>query len=126
MRPALFFCFCALASGVWFFLVSWVYLSNDVFMASLLLNSLSGDRAEGSGLESAREVLELFYGSYGADKVRLVLFSVFQAYALNDKKGFLNMDIGEGEVAELFDGLVELVAAVGVLMESGRIEGVGG
>ncbi|SFA41305.1 hypothetical protein SAMN04488511_102295 [Pedobacter suwonensis] len=95
-------------------------------MASLLLNSLSGDRAEGPGLESAREVLELFYGSYGVDRVRLVLFSVFQAYALNDRKGFLNMDTSEGEVAELFDGLVGLVAAVEVLMESGRIEGVGG
>jgi len=95
-------------------------------MASLLLNSLSGDRADGSGLESAREVLELFYGSYGADRVRLVLFSVFQAYALNDKKGFLKQNIGEGEVAEVFDGLVELVAAVGVLMEEGKIEGVGG
>ncbi|MBT2560714.1 hypothetical protein J7E50_07695 [Pedobacter sp. ISL-68] len=76
-------------------------------------------------MKTAQQVLESFYGRYGANKIKLVLFSVFQAYALSDKKGFLELDSSEGEVAEVFDGLVELVKAVRMLMEEGRIEGLG-
>lgn len=94
-------------------------------MTALLMNA-AGDYAEKAGLKKAHEVLELFYGKYGVDRVRLVLLSVLQAYALNDKKGFLDLNIGEVEVAEVFDGLVDLVAAVRALMEEGKIVGVGG
>ncbi len=93
-------------------------------MSGVLISS-AGDHVEGDGLKGAQEVLELFYGKYGVDRVRLVLFSVFQAYGLNDKKGFLELGFGEREVAEVFDGLVDLVDAVGVLMEEGKIDGVG-
>jgi hypothetical protein len=85
----------------------------------------SGDNIEIPGLKTAQEVLELFYGKYSADKIKMVLLESFQAYALNDKKGFLELGISDWEVAEVFDGLVDLVAAVRVLMEEGKILGVG-
>lgn len=75
--------------------------------------------------KSSVAVLESFYRRYGTDRVRLVLFSVFQGYALNQKRGFPELEIGEQEVAEVLDGLVELVSAVQMLMEEGRIEGMG-
>lgn len=53
-----------------------------------------------------------------------MLLESFQGYALNDKKGFLELGIGEEEVGEVFDGLIELVVAVRVLMEEGKVEGV--
>lgn len=74
---------------------------------------------------SARQVLELFYGHYGVDKVRLVLLEVFQGYVLNEKKGFLELGFKEAEVGEVFDGLIGLVGAVGELMEESVIEGIG-
>ena len=75
-------------------------------------------------LKTARQALELFYGKYSADKVKLVLLASFQGYALNDQKGFLDLGASEQEVAEVFDGLIELVVAVRVLMEEGKVDGV--
>jgi len=97
---------------------------NGLVFKHLLMTS-SGDNMEMGGLKTAQEVLELFYGRYGVDRIKLVLLGSFQAYALNEKKVFLELGFGEREVAEVFDGLVDLVAAVRVLMEEGKIEGVG-
>lgn len=85
---------------------------------------LPDDHSGMPSLKTARQVLELFYDRYGVDKVRLVLLASFQGYALNDKKGFLDLGASEREVAEVFDGLIELVVAVRVLMEEGKVEGV--
>ncbi|QDW25228.1 hypothetical protein FFJ24_010560 [Pedobacter sp. KBS0701] len=84
----------------------------------------SGDNSGKPSLKTAQQVLELFYDRYNVDKVKLVLLESFQGYALNDKKGFLELGIGEEEVGEVFDGLIELVVAVRVLMEEGKVEGV--
>ncbi|QNR82905.1 hypothetical protein H9N25_12995 [Pedobacter riviphilus] len=75
-------------------------------------------------LKTAQQVLELFYDHYSVDKIKLVLLEVFQGYALNDKAGFLDLDISEQEVSEVFDGLIELIVAVQTLMEEGKVEGV--
>ncbi|MGM9475231.1 hypothetical protein ACS5PU_02330 [Pedobacter sp. GSP4] len=87
--------------------------------------SLGSDGMEKTAVKTAQQVLEAFYGRYGLDSVRLILLESFQAYALNDKKGFLELGISEEEVAEVFDGLIGLVGAVLVLMEEGRIDGLG-
>lgn len=75
-------------------------------------------------LKTARQVLELFYDRYGVDKIKLMLLASFQGYTLNDRKGFLELGASEQEVAEVFDGLIELVVAVRVLIEEGKVEGV--
>lgn len=75
-------------------------------------------------MKTAQQVLELFYDHYSVDKVKLVLLESFQGFALNDKKGFLELNISKQEVSEVFDGLIELVVAVRVLMEEGKVEGV--
>lgn len=84
----------------------------------------SGDNPGMPSLKTAQQVLELFYGKYSADKVKMVLLESFQGYALSDRKGFLDLGIGEQEVGEVFDGLVELVVVVRTLMQEGKIEGV--
>ncbi|WP_316824724.1 hypothetical protein [Pedobacter miscanthi] len=86
--------------------------------------TLPDDNPGSPSFKTAQQVLELFYGKYSADKVKLVLLESFQGYALNDRKGFLDLGIGEQEVSEVFDGLIELVMAVWTLMEEGKIEGV--
>lgn len=84
----------------------------------------SGDNLDKPSSKSAQRVLELFYDRYSVDKVKVLLLESFQGYALNDKKGFLKLGIGEQEVGEVFDGLIGLVVAVRVLMEEGKVEGV--
>ncbi len=84
----------------------------------------SGDNLGKPSSKSAQQVLELFYGKYSADKVKLVLLESFQSYALSDRKGFLHLGVGEQEVGEVFDGLIELVVAVRTLMQEGKVEGV--
>lgn len=76
-------------------------------------------------LKTAQQVLELFYDHYSIDKIKLVLLESFQGYALNDKKGFLELNISEQEVSDVFDGLIELVTAVRTLIEEGKIVGIG-
>lgn len=76
-------------------------------------------------LKSAQQALEVFCESYSLEKVKLVLLEVFQGYALNDKKGFLELGISEQEVGEVFDGLIELVGAVRTLAEQGETDGLG-
>ncbi|KIA90923.1 hypothetical protein OC25_23780 [Pedobacter kyungheensis] len=76
-------------------------------------------------LKSAQQLLEAFYDGYSTEKVKLVLLEAFQGYALNNRKGFLELGISEQEVCEVFDGLIELVGAVRVLMDWGKIEGLG-
>ena len=86
--------------------------------------TLPDDHSGMPSLKTAQKVLELFYDRYNVDKVKLVLLASFRGYALNDRKGFLDLGAGEQEVAEVFDGLIELVVAVRVLMEEGKVEGV--
>jgi len=76
-------------------------------------------------LKTAQQMLELFYDHYSIDKIKLTLLESFQGYALNDKKGFLELNISEQEVSDVFDGLIDLVTAVRTLMEQGKIEGIG-
>ncbi|TBO42244.1 hypothetical protein [Pedobacter kyonggii] len=86
----------------------------------------SSDYNSGStSLKTAQQVLELFYRHYSDHKIKLVLLESFQGYALNDKRGFLELNISEQEVGDVFDGLIELVTAVRTLMEQGKIEGMG-
>lgn len=75
-------------------------------------------------LKTAQQVLESFYEHYSVDKIKLTLLESFQGYALNDNKGFLDLNISEQEVGDVFDGLIDLVTAVRTLMEQGKIEGV--
>jgi len=86
--------------------------------------TLSDYNSGSPSLKTAQQVLESFYDHYSVDKIKLVLLEVFQGYALNDKVGFLELDISEQEVGEVFDGLIELIAAVQTLMEEGKVEGV--
>mgnify|MGYP006951074640 CR=1 FL=1 len=76
-------------------------------------------------LKTAQQVLESFYEHYSVDKIKLTLLESFQGYALNDKNGFLDLNISEQEVSDVFDGLIELVTAVRALMVQGKIEGIG-
>ena len=85
---------------------------------------LSDYNPESSSLKTTQKVLELFFDNYNLDKIKLVLLDSFQGYALNDKKGLLELNISEQEVSEVFDGLIELVLAVRTLMDEGKIEGV--
>jgi hypothetical protein len=86
----------------------------------------SSDYNSGStSLKTAQQVLELFYDHYSVDRIKLTLLESFQGYTLNDKKGFLQLNISEQEVSDVFDGLIDLVAAVRTLMEQGKIEGMG-
>lgn len=73
-------------------------------------------------LKSAQQVLEVFYDGYSIEKVKLVLLEAFQGYTINDKKGFLKLGVSEREVGEVFDSLIELVGAIRVLMDEGKIE----
>ena len=116
MQPALFFCFWALSSVA-------IKKSLKLFDIDSMSSPLypSGKPA----LKSAQQVLEVFYDSYSLEKVKLVLLEVFQGYALNDKKGFLELGISEQEVGEVFDGLIELVGAVRTLAEQGETDGLG-
>ena len=86
--------------------------------------TLSDHHSGSPSLKTAQQVLELFYDKFSVDKIRLTLLESFQGYALNDKKGFLELNISEQEVCDVFDGLIELVVAVRTLMEEGKIEGV--
>jgi len=76
-------------------------------------------------LKTAQQVLELFFDNYSVKEVKLILLESFQGYVLNDKKGFLELNIGEQEVCDVFDGLMDLVVAVRTLMKQGKIEGLG-
>jgi len=76
-------------------------------------------------LKTAQQVLESFYEHYSVDKIKLTLLESFQGYTLNDKNGFLDLNISEQEVSDVFDGLIELVTAVRTLMVQGKIEGIG-
>ncbi len=86
--------------------------------------TLSDYNPGSSSLKTAQQVLELFYDHYSIDKIKLTLLESFQGYALNDKKGFLELNISEQEVSDVFDGLIDLVTAVRTLMVQGKIEGV--
>jgi hypothetical protein len=86
--------------------------------------TLSDYNSGSTSLKKAQQVLELFFDHYTSDKIKLVLLESFQGYALNEKRGFLELNIGEQEVSDVFDGLVDLVTAVRTLMEQGKIEGV--
>ena len=87
--------------------------------------TLSDCNSGNPSLQTAQQVLELFYRHYSDHKIKLTLLESFQGYALNDKKGFLKLNISEQEVSDVFDGLIELVTAVRTLMEQGKIEGIG-
>ena len=89
------------------------------------MSSSDYDHPGSLSMKTAQQVLESFYDHYSVDKIKLVLLEVFQGYALNDKAGFLDLDITEQELSEVFDGLIELVVAVRTLMEQGKIEGIG-
>lgn len=86
--------------------------------------TLSDYNSRNLSLKTAQQVLESFYEHYSVDKIKLTLLESFQGYALNDKKGFLDLNISEQEVSEVFDGLIDLATAVRTLMEQGKIEGV--
>lgn len=87
--------------------------------------TLSDYNSGSPSLKTAQQVLELFYRHYSDHKIKLTLLESFQGYALNDKKGFLELNISEQEVSDVFDGLIDLVTAVRTLMEQGKIEGIG-
>jgi len=87
--------------------------------------TLSDYNAGSPSLKTAQQVLTMFYDHYSLDSIKLALLESYQGYALNDKKGFLELNISEQEVSDVFDGLIELVTAVRTLMEQGKIEGVG-
>lgn len=86
--------------------------------------TLSDYNSRNLSLKTAQQVLESFYEHYSVDKIKLTLLESFQGYALNDNKGFLDLNISEQEVGDVFDGLIDLVTAVRTLMEQGKIEGV--
>lgn len=87
--------------------------------------TLSDYNSRNLSLKTAQQVLESFYEHYSVDKIKLTLLESFQGYALNDKKGFLDLNISEQEVSDVFDGLIDLVTAVRTLIEQGKIEGIG-
>lgn len=87
--------------------------------------TLSDYNSGSPSLKTAQQVLTIFYDHYSVDKIRLTLLESFQGYALNEKKGFLELNISEQEVSDVFDGLIELVTAVRTLMVQGKIEGIG-
>lgn len=87
--------------------------------------TLSDYNSRNLSLKTAQQVLESFYEHYSVDKIKLTLLESFQGYALNDKKGFLDLNISEQEVSNVFDGLIDLVTAVRTLIEQGKIEGIG-
>jgi len=87
--------------------------------------ALSDYNPGSSSLKTAQQVLESFYEHYSVDKIKLTLLESFQGYTLNDKNGFLDLNISEQEVSDVFDGLIELVTAVRTLMVQGKIEGIG-
>ncbi|CAH0135380.1 hypothetical protein SRABI27_00140 [Pedobacter sp. Bi27] len=86
--------------------------------------TLSDYNSRNLSLKTAQQVLESFYEHYNVDKIKLTLLESFQGYALNEKKGFLELKISEQEVSDVFDSLIDLVTAVRTLMEQGKIEGV--
>ncbi|MDQ0640076.1 hypothetical protein QF042_003641 [Pedobacter sp. W3I1] len=86
--------------------------------------TLSDYNSRNLSLKTAQQVLESFYEHYNVDKIKLTLLESFQGYSLNEKKGFLELNISEQEVSDVFDGLIELVTAVRTLIEQGKIEGV--
>jgi hypothetical protein len=87
--------------------------------------TLSDYNSGSPSLKTAQQVLTIFYNHYTIDKIKLTLLESFQGFALNDKKGFLELNISEQEVSEVFDGLIDLVTAVRTLIEQGKIEGIG-
>lgn len=87
--------------------------------------TLSDYNSRNLSLKTAQQVLESFYEHYNVDKIKLTLLESFQGYALNDKKSFLDLNISDQEVSEVFDGLIDLVTAVRTLIEQGKIEGIG-
>lgn len=86
--------------------------------------TLSDYNAGSHSLKTAQQVLTMFYDHYSLDSIKLTLLESYQGYALNDKKGFLELNISEQEVSDVFDGLIELVTAVQTLIDQGKIEGV--
>ncbi|CAH0135260.1 hypothetical protein SRABI36_02532 [Pedobacter sp. Bi36] len=86
--------------------------------------TLSDYNSRNLSLKTTQQVLESFYEHYNVDKIKLTLLESFQGYALNEKKGFLELKISEQEVSDVFDSLIDLVTAVRTLMEQGKIEGV--
>ncbi|KQR71209.1 hypothetical protein [Pedobacter sp. Leaf176] len=86
--------------------------------------STSDSNLEDINSKTPAQMIESFYNTHTIDKVKLTLLEAFQGYALNDKSGFLKLDIGEEQVSEVFDSLIELVRAIETLIEEGKIEGV--
>jgi hypothetical protein len=72
------------------------------------------------------QVLKSFFDHHSTDQVRLTLLQTMQGYALNEKKGFLDLNMDEQQIAEVFDGLIALVGAVETLMDDGKIAGMDG
>jgi hypothetical protein len=64
------------------------------------------------------QVLKSFFDHHSTDQVRLTLLQTMQGYALNEKKGFLDLNMDEQQIA--------LVGAVETLMDDGKIAGMDG
>ena len=88
--------------------------------------SAAPNDAENLNSQTPVQVLKLFFDHHSTDQVRLTLLETMQGYALNEKKGFLDLNMDEQQIAEVFDGLIALVGAVQTLMDDGKIAGMDG
>jgi hypothetical protein len=88
--------------------------------------SAAPNDAENLNSQTPVQVLKSFFDHHSADQVRLTLLQTMQGYALNEKKGFLDLNMDEQQIAEVFDGLIALVGAVETLMDDGKIAGMDG
>lgn len=67
------------------------------------------------------QVIRVFLELYDQEKVRTQLWESFRAFATNDEKGLLGLNVEEKELALLFDQLIDLVGALHAL----RVEAPG-
>jgi hypothetical protein len=66
-------------------------------------------------VRTSEQVVRVFFGLYDEASVRSALWEVFRLYAVNDEKGITALDKQEAKVALLFDHLIDLVEAIGIL-----------
>jgi hypothetical protein len=88
--------------------------------------SAAPNDAENLNSQTPVQVLKSFFDHHSTDQVRLTLLQTMQNYALNENKGFLDLNMDEQQIAEVFDGLIALVGAVQTLMDDGKIAGMDG
>lgn len=74
--------------------------------------------------QEAVQVLQNFLAVHQVDGVKIALLAALQSFALNEKKGILDIAVTEEELAALFDDLVGLVAAVQELAAQGKVSGI--